>query len=670
MKHLIIFLGYSQSRLDNPVYRRFTQSPLYPKEAMPVFLPGRLEDRELMHQVSELLKKTASDTDVTFHLCTSLTSASDAETLLTAVRTVRRQPRLQPTSTASYPIFIYALLPSLERCAPRTKQTVWRNLGQLNQASLRYHDCPWVDCIFLYHDETQRSLADFLFDTISARLRIADLLTQPTSVRPAPTKAAMFAPVFGSFNSFGVSYPEQEVREYLRMIHWSESVACADSAYNETSTTDCIHLAEELYRQLPADLVALALSPTAEGGEAAATAIEAPATEARVLLKQRLAQALDVEAEDLKDQSREEWAKRMAQCVDNYYESRLLPGGVAYYFEQQEQQAYRYSEALSRQLTDAFDRLVCERCLPTDALRPVVRALVNRLQQRALEFRALLDEEERNVAAGDHYIRQLREAWERATLFARLTGKDRKIRDRYLVGLSSLYLSKAYVHGYHFALTLLDEVIVRVAALDERCAAVQQTMADAVAALRTALDEASPVHRFGIFESGMLTDARERMHQDQDLHLRHYGRALSLLFGPAALTDGYELLTRLRRDLEAETDHYLDESIRSGHLPLLLGVPIADRLQYLYASEGGYDRFVHVAKERAAIDLKLKEEGEGTKKDRFLLLSSKEPRESVDQMLLTTDTSHVEVLHLLTGLSLHQLDGFTGYRLAFEPAMF
>jgi hypothetical protein len=74
-----------------------------------------------------------------------------------------------------------------------------------------------------------------------------------------------------------------------------------------------------------------------------------------------------------------------------------------------------------------------------------------------------------------------------------------------------------------------------------------------------------------------------------------------------------------------------------------------------------------VAKERAAIPLKLKE---AQTKDRFLLLSSKEPQESVDKMLLTTDTSRVELLHLQCGLSLHQLDGFAGYRLAFEPAMF
>lgn len=663
MKHLIIFLGYSQSRLDNPVYRRFTQSPLYPKEAMLLFLPGRLDERDLLHQVSDLQKKAANDSDITFHLCSSLTSAADSENLLHAVRIIRRQARLQPSTEATFPLFVYALLPDLERCAPRTKQTIWRNLEQVNQASLRYHDCPWIQCVYLYHDDTQQSLADFLYYTISERLTVSDLLSEPSPEGTTESAdATMFAPVFGSFNSFGVAYPEDEVRRFLRMEHLANVLQCADSAHNETSTSDCIRLAEELYHELPSDLVSLALNAETDDRPAPSSG-----SDARALLKQRLAQAITVETEDLKDQSREEWAVRVAKFMENYYESRLLPGGVEYYFTQQAQQSTRYSEALSRQLVQAFERLVCKHSLPTDALRPLVRALVNRLQQRALELRALLDEAERNVAAGDHYIHQLRSAWESATLLTRLTGKDRKIRDRYLVGLTSLYLSKTYVHGYRFAINLLDEVIVRISALDERCAAVQQTLSDALASLQSALEEASPAALFGIFESGMLTEAHERMLQDQDLHMRHYGQTLTLLFGPEALTEGYELLTQLSRNLEAETDQYLDENIRSGHLPLLLGLPIVDRLQYLYASEGGYDRFIRVAKERAAIPLKLKE---AQTKDRFLLLSSKEPQESVDKMLLTTDTSRVELLHLQCGLSLHQLDGFAGYRLAFEPAMF
>jgi hypothetical protein len=68
--------------------------------------------------------------------------------------------------------------------------------------------------------------------------------------------------------------------------------------------------------------------------------------------------------------------------------------------------------------------------------------------------------------------------------------------------------------------------------------------------------------------------------------------------------------------------------------------------------------------------LKLRSEPATNGNDRYLLLSSEEPRESVDKTLLTADTSRVELLHLLSGISLQQLDGFAGYRIAFEPAMF
>jgi hypothetical protein len=663
MKHLIIFLGYSQSRLDNPVYRQFSQSTLYNHEVVLLYLSGRLDDRELLHQVNGLQKKGADATsDITFHLCTNLYGAGDAEALLQAVRIVRRQPRLQPDNTHTYPLLVYGLMPPAERCGPQVKQTVWRNLAQLNQVGLHYHDCPWIQCIFLYHDATQRSLCDFLYYTIHSGLTVADFL--PNAATAAQTAEAMLAPIFGSFNSFGTSYPEAEVRAYLRMEHLRNVLRCARSAYNETSTTDCVRLAEELEQFVPHDLVSVAL----RGSNALAPAEQS----ARAHLKQLITQAIATQLDDLKDLRREEWAARLAKELDDVYQSRLLPGGVDYYFEQQTSNCARYSSEVSARLSAEFDRLVCLHRLPTDALRPVVRALVNHLQQRALELEHQLEEEQHNISASEHYAHQLSEAWLNATLLTRLTGRDHKIRERYQVGLTGLYLSRALVVGYRFALALLNEVIVNASALEERCVTIQNTLADATTALETAVTDASPEARFGIFDSSMLTDALEHMQQDQDVHLRDYGYALSLLFGPQALTDGYDLLSRVQQDLTESTDQYLDENIRTGRFPALLNTPIVDRLQRLYAAEGGYDRFIRVAKERAAIPLRLKAETatDTHENDRYLLLSSVEPRESVDKTLRTDDTSRVELLHLLSGVSLRRLDGFAGYRMAFEPTMF
>jgi uncharacterized coiled-coil protein SlyX len=674
MKHLIIFLGYSQSRLDHPVYRQFTQSALYPKEVILQFLPSRLDERDLLHQIHALQKgKGQSVSDITFHLCANLHGAGDGENLLQAVRIIRRQACLQPDGEHHYPLFVYGLMPQADRCKPQVKQNVWRNLAQLNQASVRYHDCPWVQCIYLYHDETQRSLSDFLYYTISSGLTLADLLPGEDAATdyPAEPESGLFqseaspvvcAPVFGSFNSFGVSYPEDRVRQYLRWVHLREVLKCADIAHNEVSTSDCVRLAEELARFVPTDLMNIALNDAevhlVGSGDSSAD------------LRQQIEQVIELQRDNLKDLRRTEWAEYLAKNLANLYETRLLPGGVEYYFSSREQRCSEYSSAIGEQLAQEFDRTVCDHRLPTDAMRPVVRALVNRLQQRALDLEHQIAEQQRAATAAEHYLAQLCEAWESSTLLSRLTGKDQKVWERYRTALADLYHAKTLVCGCRFALALLNEVIVNTAALDDRCVRVRQVLTEAAAQVAVATEEASPAPQFGIFDSHPLDAAVEWMRQDQEAHLQDYGKCLPLLFGSHPITESAEFLIHIRQALEASTDHYLDEQVSSGRFPALLNTPIVERLRTLYAAEGGFDGFVRTAKERAAIPLKLRSEPATNGNDRYLLLSSEEPRESVDKTLLTADTSRVELLHLLSGISLQQLDGFAGYRIAFEPAMF
>ncbi len=667
MKHMIIFLGYGSSRLDNPVYRKFTQSKLYPKEVILLFLTGRLDERELVHRINELQKNDKAHGDITFHLCSNLYGDADGEAVLHAARIIRRQPRLQPDGEHLYPLFVYALMPTAEKCEGRVKQTLWHNLGLINQSCVRYHDCPWLQCVYLYSDATHQTLSDFLFYTISAELPATELFADggtqpPTETGEADTEAQMFAPVFGSFNSFGVKYPEVEVRHYLRLAHLAGVLRCADSGYNETTTADCIRHAEELSRFVPTDLISLALN----GEQVSRT----PIADSNDYLSQQIAETIETLCIDLKELSRQDWTEHLVKEMEASYQSRLLPGGVDFYFAQQEQRCHTYSEALCTTLSTEFDRLVCARRLPTDALRQVVRALVNLLQQRVLELQHLTDEAQREVTASEHYVRQLEETWQHSGIFSRITGKDQKIWEHFTAGVAEAYRTRVLVRGYHFAMALLNEVIVNLSVLDERCAHVHMVMTEATTQLTEILAESSPAPLFGIFDSRMLSEAIELMKQDQDVHMNGYSEVLPLLFGAEGATDSYDFLSRVRRQLQDATDGYLDSNIAAGRFPALLNCPVVTRLQQLYATDGGFDHFVRVAKEQASLPLRLKEGTCGNENDRYLLLSAVEPQEAVYKTLCIGDTSRVELLHLLCGVSLARLDGFAGYRIAFEPAMF
>ena len=157
MKHLIIFLNYCQSRIQNPVYRQFSMAPLANRNTTLLFLSKPLDERELTYEVNMLRRKEEVPSPVTFHICATLdrpdTGAMVSQTL-TLIRKV----------FADSPMLAYCLMPDLKTCTDAERNAAWKSLVNINNTVTDYQDINFLRTCFLYYDASQKSLAHFLYD--------------------------------------------------------------------------------------------------------------------------------------------------------------------------------------------------------------------------------------------------------------------------------------------------------------------------------------------------------------------------------------------------------------------------------------------------------------------------------------------------------------------------
>ena len=132
MKHIVIFLNYTQSRLDNLVFRQFAAESLYRRNSSLLFLSKSLEERELRHEVSELRKKQDGNEDVTFHVCARLVRSREGESVVNTLMLIRRL--FQADVSNHYPVFVYGEMPALDEADDAVRKSVWHNLVVINNA--------------------------------------------------------------------------------------------------------------------------------------------------------------------------------------------------------------------------------------------------------------------------------------------------------------------------------------------------------------------------------------------------------------------------------------------------------------------------------------------------------------------------------------------------------
>ena len=132
MTHIVIFLNYSQSRLDNPVYRLFATESLYRRNVSLLFLNKPIDERELQHEVTELRKKQKTLDDITFHVCADFVRNNEGAAIVSTIMLIRKLYKANVES--HYPIFVYGQMPHMLNTDEMSRKSVWRTLVPLNNA--------------------------------------------------------------------------------------------------------------------------------------------------------------------------------------------------------------------------------------------------------------------------------------------------------------------------------------------------------------------------------------------------------------------------------------------------------------------------------------------------------------------------------------------------------
>jgi hypothetical protein len=644
MKHLIIFFNYDRSRLDNPVYRRFALSSHFHHEVILLFLPGRLDERELLRQVRELRTHSQEQCPITFHLCMQLTGNSDGETVVDAVRIIRKMTLHEGDTAGQFPLYIYARMPAPDSLRPKQKQTVWKNLTVLNRECVNYRDTTWIDCIYLYNDPTQLALSNFLYTLVQLQISPSELLGY---VEPSASDGQqMYAPVFGSFGIFERVYPEEALRSYLRAQHVSMTLRCAQTEFNPCTTEDCIRWAQEIVKPTQ--------NATVKGGENDLKGIE-----------RELHNRMEAVDSELREMRRQDWTEYIAKDLEVYYQSKAFRMGAEFYFTQLEAQSDEISTIRAHELEERFDRVLCDHALPISEWRTLLRAVVNELQQKVLEHTQRQSDDRNAMTQREETLKELGQTWLDSSLFDRWRGKDMRTLERYKAVAAAQCLDRIRQLSLRFTLRVLNEVIVKVSAIDERCVHIRQLTDEMQQVLQEQLATSNPQQQLRPFDANLLSRTLAQMEQDHSIQMEDYRRCLPLIMARATAGDGSLLLSAVTQDLEQHTDAYLDEGIRSGRLPEILNLPIVNRIRKRYEH---LEQFTAKAKEEAAFTIALREGVQ--KNDRYLWLSAEELEASVDKTWIIKDAARIGLLHSVGGLALTDLDGFAGQRLTFEPTMF
>lgn len=669
MKHLIIFLDYNRSRLDNPVYRIFASYMSSTQEVSLLFLPGKLEERDLIHQTNELRQKEEG-IDITFHICSHALSDPDGEHAVSSVRQIRKL--FLPSDDYTYPIFIYGQIEEVKDCGPTQKKLLWNYLCALNKAAIKYYDCNLINGVYLYHDPAQTSLADYLYYTILSGVPATAL--SPAAREKAPKQ---WAPVFGAMNVCGLSYPEEEIRHYLHLYYLQTVLRYSQQDDNPIDMEACIRLAEDLARNIPLETERLTLQEEAflnlpeENGSRWMTV--------RNFWTKEIEKAFD----GLADIHRQEWLNKIYKNTTVLYQTRFRQIGVEYFFKLQEKKTEEYCRTLVAIITERFSQQVQKNPFTPEAFRSVINALINILQQKRLEIQQQTPTLEQQAKVREKELAILNEAWGKLTIINRMMGKDKQILEQYKQTLTSFYITKTQWAGCCFAVKLLNELIIHTAILKDRCDKLEEKLQNALDAIDAGVIENNPDNRFGIFDGRLLAEAETAIKQDRLRIQEDYSSILKKIALKKMTADSYDLQNTLLTLFKEKTDKYLDTAIAEGTIPPVLNISVVDRIRQIYEGKGGIAGFIQELKERIPIRLEIKHsdeasvssdaiEDEETEKyiKKFLLISPSTEQEWTDETFCLHSPNTIGLIHLCYGLRLTQLEGFSGQRVTFEPSIF
>ncbi len=654
MKHLIIFLNFCRSRLENPVYRQFSKCPADRRDVTLLFLPRPLEERELVHEVTDLRRKEKGAlSDVTFHICADFSRDRDGESLAYTVRMIRRL--FVADAQHRYRCLAYALMPDIGQCPEPQVKTVWNNLVVTNNAAAEYNDFRLIDRVYLYHDASQCSLAEFLHETICARIDIGQ-------EEESPAGHSEWPPIFAAFSTAGVTYPEAEVRDYLRKLYIVALLRCSLPEANPTSIETCNDEARRILSFIPIQNARLCLQE-----EAFLNTANAPATQWKPV-EAFWRECTASQSQGMNDIPHRDWPMKIRQRIEGIYQTRFRDVGVEAFFSSQARKTSTYAEILQAIIGQEFLRTTQSHPYSPEAQKTIIRAIVNLLQQKVLELQSLADERNTSLAVTETTLADIASRWNSMKFFARIMKRDDAILDEFTRQLAVLYTQRTQQQGFLFAIKLLNELIPSVQALQDGIETARKVLDEAISIAERDAAEASPSAILGNFSQQQVEIAANELPRDTDHFLSHYQQLMPLFAGRQAVANGEELIARIITQYGDEIDLYLKSRVTNGTLPPVIGQIITQRMSAVYAERGGLAGFIGQLKEHTSLSLRLKDKNSVA--DNYVLVTPAETDDTTLTHIITDDVSHIQLLHLQHGVRLTDLYGFSGQRMVIEPTIF
>ncbi len=654
-------LGCTQSRIQHPVYRQFLQASLVGRNATLLFPARQLEERELVHEVSEQRRRNGLPGELGFHVCATLDDPTMGQLIIQTITMIRR--------LYDVPSYVYGLLPDLATCSQQQKKDAWRCLVSINNAINDYPDIQLLTHCFLYHDPTQQSLAHFLYD-ITQEGEALDLVERYgylNKLRREKTSEtvnqAEFPAIFSTFSVAGMSYPENEIRHYLHISYLNALLALSRPAGNTISMEQCNVHVEALLGGLPLseELADLTGDTFLDMGKTAAT----PWQKAEDYWQQ----AVERIVADLQDKPRDEWVGQLRSLLENDYQTRYRQQGVEYFYQHEKKKTSNYCLVMLCRLKEGLQQALLHATCPPETCQDIVRSVVNRLQVLALHFSRQRTELNKTIEQEASRLKELTHRWERFGFFDRMRGKDKALFEEYRSLVTRHFIDRTSHQGAMFASKLLDELIPQVSALASTSEHLTHVCQEALDTTRQYLDDNPPSAMSSTFPLQPVADAVSAIGLDSPELRRSYDAVLArLLYGDNPPLHADDLLRRLHDELDVDIDSYLHQRIADGTLPPVLGTSIVDRIASLYGeAQGGLGSFVEKLKHEAAVSLRLKENG--GHKEQYLLIAP-ECGGRLGPQIVGSDDSSVEAIHILTGIRLPSLDGFAGQHMFVEPSIF
>ncbi len=657
MKHVIIFLNYNDSRLDNPVYRYFATESLTGRRAALLFENHTVDERRLLHDVHELLGKNL-DEDLSFHISKPLVNEGDCDEIIALARKIRKNFPIDETH--AYPVFCYVLTKNLSECSASRSRILLRNLGTFNNVMADFPDCNFIRTVFLFHDETYASLARYLYGL--SRIEDGINVKRSKSQDPlTPSPSNPFLPVFGSFNAVGAAYPEAETRAWLHQCYLSSVLRRYLPEVNPTPMETVNAEAQRILSLIPLAHTRICLQEDSFLDLGNDDSYHWTPTELY------WNQELRMPSEELNEIPRDDWFNKIQKRAELLYQGKFRGLGTDFFFSLQMKKTDAYSGALMEIIRGELNRIVSEHPYTPYTLKNIVRAITNVLQQKVLAMQTERDRAAAKIPVIKRHIHELENRWSERGFFARFSGREMRTLNMYYDALHDYQIQRTWLPGYDFAIKLLNELIPQVSSLVDPLEAMRLRFADALASVQQTLSEIRPISdEYNVFSLEDTETAAKAIDDDAENMLETYRQILR----PAWIhilqgNNNDTLLSLVRNLLTSHVDNYLSQRMADGYLPQVLQKSIVERIGQKYRLKGGFSAWIDESRNRIPVSLPLKPQTAAN--DYWLLIAPHVGDYVPFPVHETRDESQIHLLHVVDGIRLTDLEGFAGQHLFVEP---